>query len=98
MARVIDIFTPVNGISVTEMDVADIKTESNSLLLIRPSKTALGTICGYVCEEDIPSNKIMEANTLFVSTNGEGSHTFSYVSAEKFTMNSDVVALLPKKN
>jgi hypothetical protein len=34
--------------------------------------------------------------TLFVSTNGEGSHTYSYVSTERFVPNSDVSVLLPK--
>ena len=39
---------------------------------------------------------IYPPNTLFVSTNGEGSHTYSYVSTSKFVANSDVTILLPK--
>lgn len=34
---------------------------------------------------------------MFVSTDGQGSHTYSYVSSEEFVPNSNVAVLMPKK-
>lgn len=42
-------------------------------------------------------DEVYHKNTLYVSTNGQGSHTFSYVSVGDFVPNSDVTVLLPKR-
>ena len=39
---------------------------------------------------------VYSIGSLFVSTNGEGSHSYSYVSIEDFVPNSDVSVLIPK--
>ena len=45
----------------------------------------------------IAKNKIFATETLYVSTNGQGSHTFSYVSTTEFVPNSDVTVLIPNR-
>ncbi|MCQ2776296.1 MAG: restriction endonuclease subunit S [Bacilli bacterium] len=90
------LFKVINGISSSNCDSSIVKDEEFDLLFIRPSKTALGTFNGFVRSCDIPSNKIFPADTLFVSTNGEGSHTYSYVCPIRFTANADVAALIPR--
>lgn len=97
MTKINKLFTLENGINVTTLEINEEKTEEFNLLVFRPSKTALGTILGYCRMEDVPQNKIFPKDTLFVSSNGEGSHSYSYVSAEPFTMNTDVIALLHRK-
>jgi hypothetical protein len=47
---------------------------------------------------DVEERYIYPKGTLFVSTNGEGSHTFSYVSSFSFVPNSDVSVLIPKRS
>lgn len=90
------LFKVVNGVSASNYDSSVTKDEEFDLLFIRPSKTALGTFNGYVRSGDIPTSKVFPANSLFVSTNGEGSHSYSYVSPVPFTANSDVAVLVPK--
>ena len=36
-------------------------------------------------------------NTIYVSTDGQGSHSYSYVSSFEFIPNSNVSVLIPKK-
>ena len=45
----------------------------------------------------IDNKYIFPAETLYVSTNGQGSHTYAYVSTFNFVPNSDVSVLLPKR-
>lgn len=60
----------------------------------RPSNSFRGTNAGYI---KTPNNKyIYPKYTLFVSTDGEGSHTFSYVSTDIFVGNSNISILIPK--
>ncbi len=69
----------------------------DSVMLVRPASTHQSTKRGYISKSDISKEDIYPKNTLFVSTNGEGSHTYSYVSTEEFVPNSDVSVLVPKK-
>lgn len=64
---------------------------------LRPASTQQRTISGWVPELEVGSKNIYPEGTLFVSTNGEGSHSYSYVSRFKFACNSDVSVLLPKR-
>lgn len=58
---------------------------------------ALNSIVGYVSSLHIEDKHIFEANSLYVSTNGQGSHTYSYVYPVEFSANSDITVLIPKK-
>ena len=45
----------------------------------------------------IPDEKLFPAETLYVSTDGQGSHTYSYVSTFEFVPNSNVSVLIPRR-
>ncbi len=63
---------------------------------IRPSQTYDGSIDGYVDRDTVKTKSIYPEDTIYVSTDGQGSHTHSYVSAFEFVPNSNVSVLLPK--
>ncbi|MBL3758118.1 restriction endonuclease subunit S [Bacillus cereus] len=97
MPKIYDLFDIHNGITTSNYTIHSIK-DNGMIPMYRPSQKINNTIAGYIYETDIPSAKIFEDETIFVSTNGQGSHTYAYVSSEKFTANSDVAILIPKKN
>ena len=43
-------------------------------------------------------DEIYPAGTLYVSTDGQGSHTYSYVSVCDFVPNSNITVLIPKRD
>jgi len=53
-------------------------------------------VAGYISKKSIEKKHLYPAGTLFISTNGEGSHTYSYVSTIEFVPNSDVAVLIPR--
>jgi hypothetical protein len=72
------------------------KPVDDTVPFLRPAKTQERTIAGWVKRNKLPSNQIFPAGALFVSTNGEGSHTYAYVTSFEFACNSDVSVLLPR--
>ena len=85
-----------NGVAKGGLEVVPHKFNDEYIFYIRPSNNYLGTFDGYVNRNNIKLNKIFPHETIYVSTNGEGSHTYSYVSSFEFVPNSDVVALISK--
>ncbi|MDK9443046.1 restriction endonuclease subunit S [Pectobacterium atrosepticum] len=67
-----------------------------SIPYLRPANTQQRTISGWISKSDVEGKNIYPEGSLFVSTNGEGSHTYSYVSSFEFACNSDVSILIPK--
>lgn len=76
-------------------EISPIKTDEYNIIYARPSKNIMNTISGYVKESEAP--KIYDKNTIFVSSNGEGSHTYTYVLPEKFINSNNSCVLIPKK-
>lgn len=97
MAILSDIFDIYNGIVSSELKISEEKTEDCSIPFLRPSSSWENLVVGYVNPTEISSKFIFPANSLFVSTNGEGSHSYSYVSPFSFIPNSDISVLIPKK-
>ena len=79
------------------MEVLESWFDNNTIRYIRPSQTYEGTIAGYVNKLYIDDKYIYPNNTLYVSTDGQGSHTYSYVSSFEFVPNSNVSVLIPKQ-
>lgn len=95
MPRIKDIFHIINGIPASELDVID--SPSNGYIPLRcPSSSYDGTLAGYVHKSEVPAHRVFPKDTIMVSTNGQGSHTYSYVTTEEFVANSDVVVLIPR--
>lgn len=92
-----ELFLVKNGIAATGL-IEKEERFSNSVMYVRPASTHLRTRRSYISKEQVADNQIYPKGTLFVSTNGEGSHTYSYVSTEDFVPNSDVSVLIPKDN
>jgi restriction endonuclease S subunit len=93
--RLDDIFTISNGLQAGTVSIFE-KKEAGRIAILRPSHRFRGTVLGYVNKNEIPERLQFSAGSIFVSTNGEGSHTYSYVAPFPFTCNSDVAALTPK--
>jgi hypothetical protein len=93
--RLDDLFTICNGVASTGLSIEPNK-QAFHLPYLRPSSTQEGTIAGWVWLRDIDERDIYSSETLFVSTNGEGSHSYAYVSSFDFVANSDVSVLIPK--
>lgn len=92
-----DLFYVKNGIASYEVIRSDIKENENWIPYIRPSYRQETSIDAYVNKNLVPSEKVFPAGTLYVSTDGQGSHTFSYVSTFEFVPNSNVSVLIPKR-
>jgi type I restriction-modification system DNA methylase subunit len=96
LVRLDSIFDVYNGLASSEVEVIDDYVE-NAVRYIRPSQTYQGSIAGYVDTTFIEDKFIFSENTLYVSTDGQGSHTYSYVSSFEFVPNSNVCVLMPKE-
>lgn len=92
-----ELFTVENGIAATGLLRSDEKRSDNWIPFIRPSYRQSTSIDAYVNKYLVPQEKVYPKGTLYVSTNGQGSHTYSYVSVSEFVPNSDVAVLKPKR-
>ncbi|HHW4900740.1 TPA: restriction endonuclease subunit S [Escherichia coli] len=86
-----------NGISMSGMKVCH-SSFPDSVPVLRPASTQERTIAGWINRASVDECNIYPAGALFVSTNGEGSHSYSYVSSFEFVCNSDISVLIPKKD
>ncbi len=91
-----ELFYVKNGLGSSNVNVLDMPESNNDIRYIRPSQTYEGSIAGYVNKVLIDEKYIHSDYTLYVSTDGQGSHTYSYVSSFEFVPNSNVVVLIPK--
>lgn len=97
MVEIEEIFSIENGIAATGLKESE-KPFDDSVMYTRPAATQIRTLRSYVSKSTVPGEKIFPKETLFVSTNGEGSHSYSYVSTTEFVPNSDVSVLIPKRD
>lgn len=91
------LFEVENGIASSQVLRSEIKKNDNWVAYIRPSYRQETSIDAYVNKKLISTEKVFPAETLYVSTDGQGSHTFSYVSTFEFVPNSNVSVLIPKR-
>lgn len=97
MVMVKDLFDPYNGLASSQVKRSALKTSDQFIPYVRPSKTQRTSIDAYVNKDEIDSKYIFPEKTLYVSTDGQGSHTYSYVSVFEFVPNSNVTVLIPKR-
>ncbi|WP_196485002.1 restriction endonuclease [Burkholderia stagnalis] len=95
MPKLDDLFIVKNGIPASGLTVLK-RQEPGTLPLIRPASTQLRTLAGWVPRSEVKQQAIYPRETLFVSTDGEGSHTYAYVSQFDFVPNSNVSVLIPR--
>lgn len=87
------IFKLSNGLASNKVEISN-KKRLGFIPYQRPSKTMIGTIAGYVDRNKVDSKYIFK-NAIAVSTDGEGSHTYSYYFNYEFIPNSNVLVLTP---
>ena len=91
------LFDVYNGLASSQVEV-NVDTENDTdIRYIRPSKSYAGSIAGYVDKLQVDEKYIYPDNTIYVSTDGQGSHSYSYVSSFEFIPNSNVSVLIPKR-
>lgn len=71
--------------------------KDNYVPLFRPTSVIYNLIAGWIKKTDKIKDKISKALSLMVSTDGEGSHTYSYVAPIEFIPNSNTAILQPKQ-
>ena len=91
------LFNVVSGMPSSSVIRSNVAENENWIPYIRPSYRQQTSVDAYVNKFAIPLNKLFPAGTLYVSTDGQGSHTFSYVSTFEFVPNSNVSVLIPKR-
>lgn len=92
MVRLDELFEIYNGYPSSNV----VFNEGTLIRYIRPSNKYENTLAGYINKDIVPLKYVFPSNTLFVSTDGDGSHTYSYVSSFDFVPNSNVSVLIPK--
>lgn len=97
IVRLIDLFTPINGIASSQVKRYPVKFDDIYLPYIRPSNKQETSIDAFVRKDTIDNKYVFPKGTLYVSTDGQGSHTFAYVSVSDFVPNSNVTVLIPKR-
>jgi hypothetical protein len=97
LVRIKELFDVVNGVFTSDIKKYSKDDEGDLISLIRPSKTQFTSTVEFIRKSDVDEKYIFPAHTLYVSTDGQGSHTYAYVSTAEFVPNSNVSVLLPKK-
>jgi hypothetical protein len=92
-----ELFTPVNGVAASDLQRFSTKIDDSYVPYIRPSYRQSTSFEAYISKESVDPKHVFPKDTLYVSTNGQGSHTFAYVSTFEFIPNSDVCVLIPKR-
>lgn len=91
------IFDLFNGVTASQVKRYAHRLNNDFIPFIRPSKTQRASYVLYVNKQEVDTKYIFPAQSLYISTNGQGSHTFSYVSNSEFVPNSDVTVLVPNR-
>ncbi|GAH43417.1 unnamed protein product, partial [marine sediment metagenome] len=98
LVPLLDLFTPVNGIAASGLKRFSYRPDDSYVPYLRPSYRQNTSFDAYVSKMSVNAKHVFPKGTLYVSTNGQGSHTFTYVSVFEFIPNSDVCVLLPKRD
>lgn len=97
LVPVIELFEPSGGLVSSEVIVEEEPINENFVRYIRPSQSYGGSIAGYIDSRFVDEKYIHPTGTIYVSTDGQGSHTYSYVSSFDFVPNSNVTVLIPRR-
>lgn len=98
MKTLSELFEIKNGMSVSDLIYPKDRFE-NSLPVCRPSNSILNIIDGFIARDEALKDfekYVFPKESIIVSLDGEGSHTYSYLSQEDFIPNSNVAVLVPK--
>lgn len=91
--RLDELFDIGKGVAPSKFDSVKSESFEGSVALLRPAYRQGNTLIGYV---DPGGYEVYPEETLFVSTNGEGSHSYAYVAEQPFLCNNDVSPLVAR--
>jgi hypothetical protein len=98
LASLSTLFTPIGGVASSTLKRWTQRPDDSSYVpFIRPSFRQSTSVDAYVSRNSVSPDHIFPKGTLYVSTDGQGSHTYAYVSAFEFVPNSNVSVLIPKR-
>lgn len=95
LVRLDSLFVPVNGIGSAGLKRFPAGPDASYVPYVRPSYRQATSIDAFVSKATAGEAHVFPKGTLYVSTNGQGSHTYAYVSTFEFVPNSDVCVLQP---
>ncbi len=93
--RLDELFDFVKGYSASSFDLHPLQ-DVDSKPLFRPTSTVHNLIAGWIEKEVVEKNMVYPPSSLLVSTDGEGSHSYSHITPIGFVPNSNTSVLLPK--
>lgn len=92
------LFEVKNGLASSNIYLKKEPESDFDIRYIRPSQSYSGSIAGYVDKTAVDAKLIYPDETIYVSIDGQGSHSFSYVSSFEFVPNSNVSVLIPRRS
>ena len=95
--QVIELFKMKNGYAASSFCLLDQK-KPNTVPLFRPTSDIQNLAAGWVKKTKSIKEKVSPPGSLMVSTDGEGSHSYAYVTPIQFIPNSNTVVLQPKRS
>lgn len=97
MKRLDELFEVVSGVAASKLRLNDFADAANNIALVRPTKNVESCVAGWISKDQVDEDLVFPAGTVYVSTDGEGSHTYAHVPPFQFTPNSNAVALVPRE-
>lgn len=97
LVPITNLFEVKNGLSSAQVTRKDEFEIGDDVRYLRPSQSYGGSIDGYVDKNTVDEKYVHPEDTIYVSTDGQGSHTYAYVSSFEFIPNSNVAVLIPKR-
>jgi len=94
--RIKELFDMDNGYAASTFRLSGCRTD-NGIPLFRPTSDILNLVAGWIEKSEGIDKKIYRAGSLMVSTDGEGSHSFTYVTPTEFIPNSNTAVLNPRQ-
>lgn len=91
------LFDLYNGVNAPAHIRADQLDSEHHVPFVRPSKDQFGSFSEYVDRRFVDPRHVYPSGSLYISTNGQGSHTYAYVATCEFIPNSDVTVAIPKR-
>ena len=89
------LFSLINGIASAGLKRFQVRLDSSYVPYVRPSFRQSTSIDAFVSKAAAGPEHVFPKGTLYVSTDGQGSHTYAYVSTFEFVPNSNVCVLEP---
>jgi predicted RNA methylase len=92
--RVNELFEMDNGYTASSFRLSSRGTDSK-VPLYRPTSDLQHLVAGWIEKSRNLGKKIYKAGSIMVSTDGEGSHSYAYVTPTEFVPNSNTAVLKP---